>query len=395
MTNKKKCAVIFHSVAFGGVAKYSVYMANEFNKQGLPTDLVVPHAITNNIFSVYMNNVSCVKYSGYCWIPLNINGSWNYVMDPINSFIMARQLSDYDIIHVNDIHTSFPLIIAKVLGILKKDVMIVNHIHANVELDKIPWFVRIGIKLWNWGVVPCINKFLSHNIATSIHAKQNYKLLYPNNHTDIHIVPNGVDFDLFNNKAIQPYFSNSLSIDIVFVGRNEHRKGLCILMEAYTLLKERYDDICDTLIPRLTIISDDHNNIRKMFPESYETENYIRLLPFLDEDTYATELGTCDIMCAPSQYGESFGMVIVEAMAAGNVVVASDIEGYNTVIEDGVNGILVKDYSNPIEWYKVLVHLMKEPIEKRYAIRENAINDAKKKYEWASVAKQVLELDGI
>src|SRR5213082_3023832 len=67
----------------------------------------------------------------------------------------------------------------------------------------------------------------------------------------------------------------------------------------------------------------------------------VHVLGKVDDETKRRALEQADVLCAPSLGGESFGMVLTEAFAAGTLVVASDIPGYRDVVRDGVDGILV------------------------------------------------------
>ena len=67
----------------------------------------------------------------------------------------------------------------------------------------------------------------------------------------------------------------------------------------------------------------------------------VRALGKVDDERKREELERADVLCAPSLRGESFGMVLTEAFAAGTPVVASDIAGYRDVVRDGVDGVLV------------------------------------------------------
>ena len=67
----------------------------------------------------------------------------------------------------------------------------------------------------------------------------------------------------------------------------------------------------------------------------------VRVLGKVDDVRKRAELERADVLCAPSLRGESFGMVLTEAFAAGTPVVASDIAGYRDVVRDGVDGVLV------------------------------------------------------
>jgi phosphatidylinositol alpha-mannosyltransferase len=85
---------------------------------------------------------------------------------------------------------------------------------------------------------------------------------------------------------------------------------------------------------------------------------------------------------------ESFGMVLLEAMASGAPVVASDIEGYHEVVDDGVQGVLVRA-EDPDALASALVSLLRDPARRR--TMSDAGREKAQRYSWRVVAARVLE----
>jgi phosphatidylinositol alpha-mannosyltransferase len=104
---------------------------------------------------------------------------------------------------------------------------------------------------------------------------------------------------------------------ILFLGRHEQRKGLNVLLDAFATLER----------PAVLWVASEGPATevqRRRHPES----DRVHWLGMLSDDEVAARLAGADVLCAPSLHGESFGMVLLEGMAAGCAVVASDIEGY-------------------------------------------------------------------
>jgi phosphatidylinositol alpha-mannosyltransferase len=149
------------------------------------------------------------------------------------------------------------------------------------------------------------------------------------------IIPNGVDVDFYANARPFPEFRDG-KINILFVGRAEPRKGAMYLMRAYAQLKERHPET------RLIVASSG--------PQIGELRRFVRNEHVRDvffagrvSDTdKARFYKTADIFCAPSTGQESFGIVLLEAMAAGCAIVASDIHGYKKVVQRNVSALLVE-----------------------------------------------------
>ena len=152
---------------------------------------------------------------------------------------------------------------------------------------------------------------------------------------DYQIIPNGVDLGRFGDAEPFEQLRDG-TINILFVGRFEERKGLIHLLRAYHRLRKRHVDA------RLLVIGSG--------PKAREYRRYVGLRQIRDveflgrvsDDAKARYFASADIFCAPATGQESFGIVLLEAMAAGVPIVASDIHGYKSVVQRGVQGLLVE-----------------------------------------------------
>jgi phosphatidyl-myo-inositol alpha-mannosyltransferase len=137
---------------------------------------------------------------------------------------------------------------------------------------------------------------------------------------------NGVEVDEIVSTAPTP----TTNPTIFFLGRHEERKGLSVLLRAFRSLP---DDV------RLWIGGDGADSAQ-LRAESRDDARISWLGRISDVEKFA-RLGGASVLCAPSLHGESFGVVLIEAMAAGTPVVASAIDGYRNVATDGLDALLV------------------------------------------------------
>ena len=191
------------------------------------------------------------------------------------------------------------------------------------------------------------------------------------------IVPNGVDLEA----APQGPKAPSDELRLLFVGRAEERKGLPVLLAAFQALVEHVPS-------RLTVVGADPEEISRRVSDP-DLMNHIDVLGKVSDSVLWRQLGEADLLCAPSLAGESFGMVLIEAMAAGTGVVASAIAGYSDVVTNGVDGILVPP-ADPQALAEELQLLAHEP-ERIRAMGEAGRRSAER-YAWPRIADEVTEV---
>ncbi len=168
------------------------------------------------------------------------------------------------------------------------------------------------------------------------------------------IVPNGVDLHIYaraRQEATRARADRPTGeMTIVFVGRHEDRKGLRILLEALAELPPAV---------KLVVLGDGPRSaeLRRGFPDER-----IRWLGAASEEDKAASLAAADLFVAPSIGGESFGVVLLEAMAAGTAVVASDLPGYRLAAGEAARFVPPGD---PRQLAFALTALLADPVERR------------------------------
>lgn len=191
------------------------------------------------------------------------------------------------------------------------------------------------------------------------------------------IIPNGVDVDAAPTDPVPP----SEELRILFVGRPEERKGLPILLTAFNALVEH--------VPcRLTVIGAEREDVLRYVADS-DLLRFMDIRGRVSGPSLWQELHAADVLCAPSLSGESFGMVLTEAFAAGTPVIASAIAGYNDVVSDGVDGLLVPP-GDPQRLAEELQRIHHEP--ERLREMGAAARRSAQRYAWPRVADQVTEV---
>lgn len=138
----------------------------------------------------------------------------------------------------------------------------------------------------------------------------------------IHIVPNGIDL-----KKYRPAKVKSKSKYIFFIGRLERRKGIKYLLKAAEVLQASHPEVS-------LLIAGDGPDREQLEDYAHEHNVDAEFLGKLDEETKLGLLAGSAVFCSPARYGESFGIVLLEAMASGVPIVAGDNPGYAAVMKE-------------------------------------------------------------
>jgi phosphatidylinositol alpha-mannosyltransferase len=195
------------------------------------------------------------------------------------------------------------------------------------------------------------------------------------------IIPNGVDLEHFSPDVAPIEAFNDGKLNILFVGRMEKRKGLNYLLDAFMRVKEE--------VPNSRLIAVGPGTRLRRKYEKKVAKSGLKDVVFVGYASYE-ELPryyqTADIFCAPATGSESFGIILLEAMAMAKPIVAS--EGYAGVISDGVDGALVPPRDSQ-GLAQALISLLNDG-PRRHRMGAQGMAKALK-FGWDSIARQVLD----
>ncbi len=221
---------------------------------------------------------------------------------------------------------------------------------------------------------------LDGRIAVSEPARDFANRYFPGDYT---VIPNGIDVERFGKPTPWPALMDRDKINILFVGRmGEKRKGLRYLLGAYSTLKWEFPDL------RLVIVGPGEPD-----PASYLTmgERAINDVVFtgpVSDDELPGYYQAADIFCTPATGKESFGYVVVEAMAAGTPVVATSIPGFSGVMRDGEQGFLVEPNSEESIADALRILILDRSLRQRLGA---AARTWAQQYRWNSLAESVID----
>ncbi len=346
----------------GGVTAHVSQLARALGRSGHEVQVLAPHSPSR-----VCQDADLLVPLGRS-VPLPSGGSiarvslswWLY---PKVRALLKRE--QFDIVHLHE--PMAPILPLCVLEFSKA--VNVGTFHASYSRQHLYRMTHPIIKRWH--------QRLHGNIAVSKAARRYVNNTFPG---DYEIIPNGIDFNHFSaDVAPLPQYQDG-KLNILFVGRLEKRKGLQYLLDAYGKLKWELPDI------RLIVVgpgNPDKESYRIMSSHNLQDVEFVGRVSYEDLPRY---YASADIFCSPATGAESFGIVLLEAMAAGKPVVASDIEGYRGILTDGEQGLLVpKKDSDALA--KALEVLARDPELRRRLGGQG--NRSAEEYRWEVVAGQV------
>ncbi len=237
---------------------------------------------------------------------------------------LAREMRAFmpDVVHV---HEPFcPAIGIK--AVLSSPAPVVGTFHSYFSRDTVDGRIYTAAAPW----LRPIWRRVDRRVAVSQAARHSAKGRLGKG--DVKILPNGVEVDRFATAA--PARDVPAGRKLLFVGRLEPRKGLPFAMRAFTQLATRYPDLS------LIVVGDGpERDAMAMVPEPLRAR--VHMMGKVSYEALPTYHRAADIFISPATGAESFGIVLVEAMAAGLPIVASNIPGYREVARDGREAVLV------------------------------------------------------
>jgi phosphatidylinositol alpha-mannosyltransferase len=198
-------------------------------------------------------------------------------------------------------------------------------------------------------------------------------------------IPNGVDVASFADAPRLDGYPRP-GRTVLFLGRyDEPRKGMAVLLGALPAVVAQYPDVEILIVGR-----GDEDELRE---QAGPLASHLCFLGQVDDRVKASAMRSADVYCAPNTGGESFGIVLVEAMAAGTAVVASDLDAFRRVLRDGTAGRLVTvDDSEALA--EGLIEVLGDSPE-QVAARQRyiaAAAEAVGRYDWSVVAAQIMRV---
>jgi phosphatidylinositol alpha-mannosyltransferase len=349
----------------GGVAVHINQLAEEFANQGHSVKILAPSSKSPGTLG--MDNLVNLG------TPVPVPGGGSIARISFSLWLMpkVRNLVEgegFDVIHLHE--PFMPILPLQVLHCSQS--ANVGTFHAvQGRVGNYSW-AKIGLQHW-------MNK-LHGRIAVSALALESVRRYFGG---DYSVIPNSIDVDHFA-KSVAP-IPELLDgrINILFVGRLEKRKGLRYLLQAFARLKWDYPEL------RLLVVgpgNPDKESYRVLGEHNLKDVVFLGGVSYQDLPRYYQ---AAHIFCSPATGKESQGLVLLEAMAAGKAIVASNIAGYASVLSYGAQGLLVPP-RDPLALAEALGYLLDKPAL-RYELEKRVIVQAQL-FRREKIAQQVLSV---
>ncbi len=324
----------------GGVQEHVQHQAQILRKRGHDVTIITPRP-RNTTEDEAPKGVKFLGSSARIKTPSATSADVSATID--NEAIDAELDKNYDVIHVHE--PLIPIAARQILTRVEGKALRVGTFHAALPGNVLGKSLVSTYKTYARAVLPHIDAITAVSPAA---------IGYIDAYTDlpIHYIPNGIDLDLY---AVKPHKRDLNTV--LFLGRLEKRKGARQTINAFRELKK--------LKPKAKLIIAGDGPLRKSLEQYVKDKNIknVEFLGFVNDKKKLNLLNKCGIYTSPALYGESFGIVLAEAMAMQIPVVAHPNDGYKWVLKDTGRLSLV-DCTDPVE-YAERMQLMMEDIELR------------------------------
>ena len=362
----------------GGVTEHLKYLSQELRAQGHKAKILAPYSAAGG-------DIPDDVYALGAVTPIPGNGSVARIsLSPdlgrtIKAILRAER---FDVIHLHE-----PLMPAVPWLVLRSSTTVnVGTFHASGETSTVYAISR-----------PLLRRFFDRLDAKIAVSSAAFEFVSQYFGGEFEIIPNGVDVKRFSARQRPLPWLRDGRPTMLFLGRlEEPRKGLRWLLQALPLVEPYFPDLRlvvggrgepETLAEWLPLR--DYSSGERTVYRSAGSAMEVEFTGFVPAEDLPRYYQSCDIYCAPSTGGESFGIVLLEAMAAGTPVLASRITGYAGVLTHGREGFLVEP-KNPAALATGIVRLLSDPALR--ARMGEAGKRAASQYDWPIIASRLLAL---
>lgn len=346
----------------GGVTEHVYHTAEALGRRGHDVFVVTTHFEAND-----RSENDVIRIGRNVLVPMN--GAWvNMAVGTNLQTTLERELASIepDVIHTHcPLTPTLPLMTLRTAGLRAR---IVGTFHAAANSN-------FAYRLFRSYLEPLAQR-LDARIAVSRPARDLARRYFPGEYV---IIPNGIDCERFSPRVAPLDELRDDAFNILYVGRMDKRKGLKYLFRAVRTLARRLDRRL-----RLVVVGD--NGLRRFLLPDLPRNVDILMAGLVDKRLVPRYFASCDVFCAPAVGRESFGIVLLEAMASGIPLVATEIPGYLTLVRHRWNALVVPPRDHTA--LASAVETLANDERLRWTLRANALAFARC-YSWDRVVGRI------
>lgn len=355
----------------GGVASHMHDLAIKLKEMGHEVTIVTNNRVTGKEEELEERGIGLLKIPGVVSPLLEINLTYGIK----STKELTPFLEDFDVVHSHHAFTPLSLKAVKAARTLDKATFMTTHSISFSHESRL--WSALGL------TIPLFSHYLSypHKILAVSRASEAFVSHFTN--TPVDIVPNGVDDRRFRPGQGGEELKEELGIEgnvVLYVSRMSYRKGPHVLLNAFAGIEDATLVMAGSgeMLPFL-----------KAQARFLGVEDRVHFLGYVPDETLPKLYDMADIFVLPSTTAEAFGIVVLEAMASGVPVIATDVGGIPEIVRSSESGLLVPP-GNEFELREAIERLLQNE-ELREFYGKNGRRAVEEHYSWDVVGRQVVE----
>jgi len=355
----------FYAPWAGGISQHVSHLSRELRRMGHEVRIVTSrYRIAGGAPADPELEASTCRLAGNVRFPYNGGmASVTYAPHLPRTLDRLFERESFDIVHIHNPMTP----VLPILALDRSPAINVGTFHSYHPTERM-------LRWWRWAIQPRLSR-LHLALAVSSSARDAFERYFDNPYE---IVPNGIDLVRFTPNGHVPAANGEQTL--LFVGQLVPKKGLPVLLQSFDMLLEEFPRL------RLQVVGDGPMESACRRSLSTRTRERVEFLGQLHGSQLVQTYQACDVFCASSIGNESFGITLLEAMAAGKPIVASRIAGYCDVVRDGQEAMLYAS-EDPRDLVQVLRRVVTDAgLRTRLAAAGRA---RVQRYGWPEVARAI------
>jgi len=353
----------------GGVATHMHHLALKLRERGHDVTVVTNGRETSRERELKELGIGLIKIPGVVSPILEVNITYSLKSTKeLNEF-----LKDFDVIHSHHAFTPLALKAAKAGRKMKKASVLTTHSISFAHESKL--WEALGLTF------PLFSNYLKYPHRIIAVSKAARAFIEHFTETPVEIIPNGVDDAVFTPRREKEKIKEKFGIEgkvVLYVSRMSYRKGPHVLLNAFS-------QIDDAVL--IMVGSGEMLPFLRAQAKFLKIENRVKFVGYVKNEILPEIFGMADVFVLPSITAEAFGIVILEAMASGLPVVATDVGGIPEIVKESKSGLLVPP-GNELELRNAIQKLILDD-DLRELLGSNGRKAVEERYSWNRVTEKI------